>query len=486
MNKISTLIAVMLIVAAPLAAGTITVSSPNGGESVAIGSTCRITWEATGISQEFKIILLRSGSGRFGTIVENLGGDRRSYDWTVPETMSGDAPVGDYKIRVATMDSETHDDSNTAFAIAAGAEPEPEPEPEPRPDPVFRLIRPNGGERLPLGEYGDIVFDYKNVPVGSISVALYKGGFDDAHRVGTIGTFRVPAFTSTVTRGRMEWRYGQNKSGMAPAGEHCYFIRISVDSATVFDFSDAPFTLFKPQDIVVVSPTSGEKVVIHTPKLQIIWRSPNADSGEDIGATVSLTLVRQSDKRETRIDTGIRNHHGSNGYYWGDFIRRHAEVGEYRVRVDSSSGMTGVSGPFQLTWPEDDFIAEIIPGTMKIRFIGRILGKNEYDFRIETRFRNGSIFNDAVSNVKAMGIIYEWDGSNWKCICSCGEESVTIPANGHWSTTVKFKSSGSYGGLALAPNTWFPLKFVVTIDRDKKLTDSNRNNNEDKVEFTIE
>ncbi len=140
MNKISTLIIAGLLLLAPLAAQRITVVSPNGGASLTLGDPCLITWTTTGISQNVKIILHRSDGGRFGVIVRDLAPGSSPYSWTVGDTESGRAPEGSYKIRVATMDSETRDDSDAAFTISTAGEREPDPGTGPAPAGIHDFV----------------------------------------------------------------------------------------------------------------------------------------------------------------------------------------------------------------------------------------------------------------------------------------------------------------------------------------------------------
>ncbi len=121
MSKTSAVFAAMLIIAAPLAAQTITVVSPNGGETLTKGgSPFAIAWTVRNVDQNVKIVLLREDGERFGLIAEGLAPGSSPYSWTVGETRSGEAPAGDYKIRVVSADGTVKDASDAFFAIAGG------------------------------------------------------------------------------------------------------------------------------------------------------------------------------------------------------------------------------------------------------------------------------------------------------------------------------------------------------------------------------
>ncbi|MBF7083258.1 GPI anchored serine-threonine rich family protein [Desulfallas sp. Bu1-1] len=102
------------------AGATITVTSPNGGEDWAAGSTHNVTWNYTGDpGAQVKIELLKgdavdtviSSGAPVGT--EGAG----SYSWTIPKNQ---APGGDYTVRVtSTSDSSCTDTSDGSFSITA-------------------------------------------------------------------------------------------------------------------------------------------------------------------------------------------------------------------------------------------------------------------------------------------------------------------------------------------------------------------------------
>jgi hypothetical protein len=93
------------------AVGTITVTSPNGGESWKRGTVHAITWTSTGsVGANVKIELLKSGVVK-GTLTTANDG---SYSWTIGTSHLGT----DYKIRItSTSNPAITDSSNNNFAI---------------------------------------------------------------------------------------------------------------------------------------------------------------------------------------------------------------------------------------------------------------------------------------------------------------------------------------------------------------------------------
>jgi endonuclease/exonuclease/phosphatase family metal-dependent hydrolase len=90
---------------------SVTVSSPNGGESWAGGSSHAITWTSSGVSN-VKLEYTLNGS-TWTTITSSTSASTGSYTWTVPSSATTSA-----KVRVSdASNSATSDTSNAAFTI---------------------------------------------------------------------------------------------------------------------------------------------------------------------------------------------------------------------------------------------------------------------------------------------------------------------------------------------------------------------------------
>jgi hypothetical protein len=222
MNKISTVLISVLLLLAPLAGQSITVVSPNGGETLTLGNPGQIAWTTTGVSQDVKIVLLRSDNTVFGKIVENLAPASSPYAWTVGATVMGEAPAGSYKIRVITMDGVTKDVSDAPFAIAAGGAP---------PADAIRVVSPNGGETKPLGSTCAIHWE-STLNTGAVDIVLLNGGA----AVGTIASGLNPQALVHL------WHVGDLASGRATE-RGGYRVRIQRSSGTPHDDSDGDFAI---------------------------------------------------------------------------------------------------------------------------------------------------------------------------------------------------------------------------------------------------
>lgn len=99
---------------------TITVSYPNGGETVGAGDSVTIRWTSGGVT-EATIDLSTDGGGSWSTIRWNTPADSGSYRWLVPAT-----PTTNALVRVGDrQDAGVNDASNTPFTIALDRDVQP-------------------------------------------------------------------------------------------------------------------------------------------------------------------------------------------------------------------------------------------------------------------------------------------------------------------------------------------------------------------------
>lgn len=111
----------MAIILACAGLPAVTVTSPNGGERWAIGSTVTITWTPTAAGSSMRITLYRGGTleaNRVGTIVEGTRGVVGSYSWTAGVMTDGVAAAGgDYYLRLKLVGEDEQDFSDAAFSL---------------------------------------------------------------------------------------------------------------------------------------------------------------------------------------------------------------------------------------------------------------------------------------------------------------------------------------------------------------------------------
>ena len=132
----------------------VTITAPNGGETLQSGSNSNITWNASDPDgndtiANFELRLSTDAGTTFNTIIAaSVGGSARQFQWAVPTGIN----TTQARIRIVATDNQGakgQDDSNANFTITdVGVS--------------VTLLQPNGGERLTPGQQFVIGWD---VPV---------------------------------------------------------------------------------------------------------------------------------------------------------------------------------------------------------------------------------------------------------------------------------------------------------------------------------
>lgn len=229
---------------APFVPPTITVVSPNGGESWQAGVTHTIQWSYTGAPGSMvKIEAYRTAGTALAyfPIVASAPvgtGGTGAYSWTIPATQ----PVGsDYKISVtSTTNSSYTDISDNYFSITAGPS-----------TPAITVTSLNGGETVQAGWTGymnpNIQWHYTGNPGANVKIELLKGG-----SLNSVIAASVPV--GNGGSGSYYWYIPPSQA----AGTD-YRIRItSTSNASYTDTSNGDFTITAAPTITVTSPNGGE------------------------------------------------------------------------------------------------------------------------------------------------------------------------------------------------------------------------------------
>ena len=203
-----------------IATPTITVASPNGGETLKSGATQKISWVYAGNSGLFvKTELLKNGVvNRIIKSSISIGtGGSGSCNWTIP---ANQAPGTDYRIRVTSTKNSTYTDtSDSDFTIAA---------------PTITVVSPNGGETLTSGTTQTIRWSYTGNPGAYVKIELLKAGI--INRV-----IKSLVSKGSVGNGSTRWFI---PSTQEPGND--YQIRItSTSNHSYSDTSDTNFTISK-------------------------------------------------------------------------------------------------------------------------------------------------------------------------------------------------------------------------------------------------
>ena len=93
---------------------SISVITPNGGESWQVGSSHNITWTSSGTSGNVRIEYSTNNGSSWTNVIASTPDDG-SYSWTIPNT-----PSTTCLIRVSDTDGSPSDVSNSVFSITSG------------------------------------------------------------------------------------------------------------------------------------------------------------------------------------------------------------------------------------------------------------------------------------------------------------------------------------------------------------------------------
>jgi len=199
---------------------TISVTSPNGGETFTAGSMQTIRWTYAGNPGSFvKIELLKGGAlNRTLTSFTSVGsGGNGSYNWSIP---SSQVAGSDYQIKVTSTSNGAYSDiSDSNFTIVGP------------PPPTISVTSPNGGETLTAGSMQTIRWSYAGNPGSLVKIELLKGGAIN----------RMLTFTSIGSGGNGLYNWSIPSTQVAGSD---YRIRVtSASNAAYTDSSDSNFTI---------------------------------------------------------------------------------------------------------------------------------------------------------------------------------------------------------------------------------------------------
>ena len=241
---------------------SITVLSPNGGESWQKGTAQEIKWYGDGrVNIDISNYLscwetepACMAPAVIYPIARDVSVERKRsgnvFNWTTGKTASGgDIPAGEYKVTVssATNGSVT-DQSDSAFTITALST-----------QPSITVLSPNGGEVWPVGSTQ--VIKWNNTSGGPVNLtpSNYLSCWSAVPSCGAPAVLYQLA--NNLYGSNYFWTTGKTASGGdIPAGEY----KVTVSSATngsITDQSDSVFTITAPStqpSITVLSPNGGE------------------------------------------------------------------------------------------------------------------------------------------------------------------------------------------------------------------------------------
>lgn len=222
----------------------ISVLSPNGGESLGIGSSRDITWTCDGIADTLKIVLYKDYAplGVIDSKIDPAGG---VCTWTVGTLSNGTVvPTGTgYSIKIKEIGTTVVDFSDAPFAIEESG---------------IVITSPNGGETFGSGTSQPITWSGQGIS-NTLKITLWK----DNALAGVIASKVDPA------SGVYNWTAGLLSNGTVVPGGTGYAVKVKEKGTTVSDFSDGTFTIGS-SFITVTSPNGGENWTVGSTR-DITW-----------------------------------------------------------------------------------------------------------------------------------------------------------------------------------------------------------------------
>jgi hypothetical protein len=300
---------------------SISVTSPNGGESWPAGSTQTISWTYTGDPGSNVGIELLKGGSVVGTIASStsVGDDGAgSYPWSIPSNL---ITGNDYQVRVfSTTNAAVVDTSDSDFTLAGMG---------------IAVVSPDGGEIWPAGVKQTIGWTYTGSPGPYVKIELFKGGVLNK-------TLATNAPIGSGGSGSYLWTPPATQT---PGTDY----RIKVTSTTMSactDTSDGNFSITAPS-LTVTAPNGGESWAAGT-KQTIRWSYTGSP-----GSYVKIELYKAGALLSTIRATAAVGSGGSGSYLW-TIPATQAAGADYKIKVTSTTMSTCTdmsNGNFSITAP---------------------------------------------------------------------------------------------------------------------------------------
>ncbi len=302
------------IVAETTPADSITVVSPDDGETWKRGNAYPITWKYTGSPGSSVSIVLFKGDSQVYTIASSTPvgtGGSGSFDWKIPS----DKPLGsDYKVRVQSISQPAIKDTSNNHFIISPATTTPS---------SITVTSPNVKETWQRGTKHTVTWSYTGNPGSKVKITLLKSGVE----VGTISSS-----TSIGSGGKGSYSWPINPTGSTGSD---YKVKVqSISQPTIKDTSNNHFTITPatttPSSITVTSPNVKETWQRGT-KHTVTWSYTG-----NPGSKVKITLLKSGVEVGT-ISSSTSIGSGGKGSYSWPISATGGTGSDYKVSVKSIS-----------------------------------------------------------------------------------------------------------------------------------------------------
>jgi hypothetical protein len=291
---------------------TITVTAPNGGERLEVGSNLSITWSDTGSIDNVKIEYSTDSGTTWDSIIDTID-NSGSYSWdSIP-----DAPSETCLIRVSDTDGNPSDVNDEFFAII------------PQPVGTITVTSPNGGNVLTVSDIERITW----TSTGTIEDVTLEYSTDN----GLNWIFIDSAASSETGSDNYDWTVPDT-----PSVQCLVRVTSSASDEGPSDTSDAVFTIESPvtATVTVLTPNGRETIEGET-QYEITW------SGT--GTLQTVTIEYSYDGGTTWVM--VSESTGNDGSFWWTVPNTPSPNCLVRITgIDSDDGPSDVSdGEFTIT-----------------------------------------------------------------------------------------------------------------------------------------
>jgi hypothetical protein len=241
---------------------SITLTAPNGGQTLLVGSTANITWTSSGLGGQVHVELSRDGGATWEIIAFATPNDG-SHLWLV---QGAPTTTGLMRVR-STATALMADASNATFTI---------------PPVTLTMTAPNGGQIWNRGSVVNLTWSAVNL-AGNVRIEISRdGGASWAILYGTTPNDRVQAWTVT-----------------GPITSQLRMRVSSLNLPAISDESDGDSTI-PPSTLTVTNPNGGGTYNVGS-ALSINWSSTG------LGGNVEIAISRDGGTSWTLIDTSTGN-----------------------------------------------------------------------------------------------------------------------------------------------------------------------------------
>jgi predicted methyltransferase len=365
-------------------AASITLTNPNGGNTLSAGNNYNITWSATNVAN-VNLELSTNGGSSWNSIVTNISATTGSYNWSVPAT-----PTTTARVRVSSAtNSAVNDASDANFTIDQS--------------PFVQLLTPNGGNNIGAGSTYYITWTSANVTNVNLELSL-NGGTNWTSIVTSLPAgsgvyaWSVPASASTTARVRIS----------------------STSNASINDMSDANFTIDQTPFVQLTSPNGGNTIAAGS-IFNITWTYGNVSN-------VNLELSLNGGSSWSSIVSNLPA--GSGSYSWTVPASASATA-KVRISNSANTSINDIS--------DADFTIEVAPFVQLTNPNGG------------NTIGGGSSYNITWTSSNVANVNLELSvngGANWTSIASSlpaatGTYAWTVPSSSTSTAKVRISNSAN-------------------------------------------